>query len=124
MNTTKSPEILGNPDFQMMARLNDLKVEQRAQIADALISTKTWNDMSKKERKLCIDYLVSDSESEDELRRRLSEVGAGYVAVSWQDVDPNDKTSLEAQMIVKALGGPIAKNGAMVMISTMDDFDD
>lgn len=123
MNTTKSTEILGNPDFQMAARANDAKNGLRAQIADALISTKTWGDMTKKERDLCVHHLVSESESEDDLRRRLAEIGVGYVAVSWQDVDPNDKTSLEAQMIVKALGGPIAKNGALVMVSTMDDFD-
>lgn len=114
---------LGNSNFQMLARANEAKNRQRAQIADALISTKTWDDMTKKERDLCVHHLVSESESEDDLRRRLSEIGVGYVAVNWQDVNQSDKTSLEAQMIVKALGGPIAKNGALVMVNTMDDFD-
>lgn len=123
MNTTKSPEILGNPDFQLAAKAQDAKSGLRAQIADALISTKTWSDMTKKERDLCVHHLVSESEREADLRQRLTEIGVGYVAVSWQDVDPSDKTSLEAQMIVKALGGPIAKNGALVMVSTLDDFD-
>jgi len=119
---TQSPEILNNPDFQMAVKANDAKSGMRAQIADALISTKTWNDMDKKERKICIDHMVSESTTEAELRQRLTEIGVGYLAIAWQEVDPNDKTSLEAQMIVKALGGPIAKNGALVMVSTMDDF--
>lgn len=117
-----SPDILGNPNFQLAAMANDAKSQMRAQIADAIISTKTWIDMNKQERKICLDYLVSDSETETELRHRLTEIGISYFAISWQDVDPNDKTSIEAQMIVKALGDPIAKNGAMVMVNTMDDF--
>lgn len=120
---TESPDILGNRDIQMAAKASDIKTKMRSQIADAIISTKTWTDMNKKERKLCIDHLVSESETEAELRKRLTEIGVGYVAIDWMDVDPNDKTSLEAQMLVKALGGPIAKNGAMVMVNTMDDFD-
>lgn len=124
MNTDQGAlDILGDPKFHMAAKANDAKNGLRAQIADAIISTKTWGDMNKQERKLCIDYLVSESETEAELRQRLTEIGVGYVAVSWQDVDPNDKRSLEAQMIVRALGGPVSKNGALVMVSTMDDFD-
>lgn len=120
---TESLEILGNPGFQIAAKAEDAKTVLRAQIVDALISTKTWGDMTKKERDLCVHHLVSESESEANLRSRLAEIGVGYVAISWQDVDSNNKTSLEAQMIVKALGGPIALNGALVMVSTMDDFD-
>ncbi len=120
---TTSPEILGNPIFQMAAKAQDAKVMMRAQIVDALISTKTWDDMSKKERDFCIHHLVSESESEEDLRRRLADLGVGYVAVNWSDIDPSDKTSLEAQMIVKALGGPIAKNGALVTVMSLYDFD-
>ncbi len=120
---TESPEILGNSRIQMAAMANDSRTLMRAQIVDALTSTKTWDDMNKKERKLCVDHLISESESETDLRRRLSELGVGCVAVKWSDVDPNDKTALEAQMLVKALGGPTAKNGALVMVNTMDDFD-
>jgi hypothetical protein len=120
---TNSPDILGNPDIQMAAMANDIKAKMRAQIADTLISTKMWGDMDKKERKLCIDHMIAESETEAELRQRLAEIGVGSVAVNWLDVDSNDTKAREAQMLVKALGGPIAKNGAMVMVSTMDDFD-
>ena len=123
MNTTESPDILNNPTFQMAAKAQEMKGVMRAQIADVLISTKVWGNMTKQERKLCIDYLIGESESEDDLRRRLAEIGTGYVAVNWQNVDAANKTSLEAQMLVRALGGPIANNGAMVIVNTMDDFD-
>jgi len=122
MPTEKPLDILGNSSVQMAAKHNELQDRQRAQIADALISTKTWSSMAKKERELCIHYLINESTSEADLRHRLAEIGVGYVAVSWQDVDQNDKTSREAQILVKALGGPIAKNGAMVMVDTIDDF--
>ena len=120
---TESPDILGNPAIQMAARANDSKARMRAQIADTIISTKTWGDMNKKERKLCIDYAVSQSVNETELRVRLTEMDVGYVAIDWHDTDPNDKVALEAQMLIQALGGTIAKNGALVSVSTMDDFD-
>lgn len=116
-------EILNNPDVKLAALANDFKSGPRAQIADALMATKTWSDMDKKERELCIHHLISESENESELRQHFADLGVGYVAVSWSDVDQNDKTAREAQMLVKAMGGPIAKNGAMVMVNTMDDFD-
>ena len=120
---TEFPDILGNPAIQMAARANDSKARMRAQIADAIISTKTWGDMNKKERKLCIDYAVSQSVNETELRVHLTEMDVGYVAIDWHDTDPNDKVALEAQMLIQALGGTTAKNGALVSVSTMDDFD-
>jgi hypothetical protein len=115
-------EILNNPDMQMAAQAADSKSGLRAKLADLLMSTKTWSDMTANERKCCVHHVVSQSMTEDELREKLTEeLGVGYCAIEWGDVDPNDKTSREAQMIVKALGGMISMSGAMVMIMTAEE---
>lgn len=123
METNQSPEILGNPLFQLAVKAEDAKTLLLAQIAAVLISTKKWIDMSEEERHLCVHYLVNKSESETDLRSRLTENCIDYVDINWKEVDPNDKKSLEVQMIFKALGGLVAKNGALVRVIILDGFE-
>jgi hypothetical protein len=98
------------------------------QVVDAvvphLLQEKNWFEMNKTEREASLRYLVGQAESEESLRQSLSEVGVDDYMLSWSDVDPNDKTSLEAQALVKALGGLVAKSGALVSVDFWDyDFD-
>ena len=116
-----SPEILNNPAFQRLSQAEELKNKMRAGIAQQLIASKKLSAMKLTEREVCIRYIVGESTSEVELRNRLCELGLEYFDVFWSDVNPTDKTSLEAQMIVKALGGLIAKTGAMVNVTTVDE---
>ncbi len=116
-------EILENPTIQAAVRAEQFKDGLRAILANSLMSTKTWSDMNKDERMCCVQHVVGQSETEAELQQKLSEeLGAGYCAIDWNDVDPSDKTALEAQALVKALGGLISKSGALVMIMTPDDM--
>lgn len=114
-------EVLNNPDIQRAVKAQESKDGLRAALAESLMSTKTWADMDERERKVCKFALVSDSETEDELRAKLTSIGIDYFEISWHQVDENDKTDLEARMFVKALGGLVSKSGALVMIMTMDD---
>ena len=115
-------EILNNPMIQAAVMSEQIKGKLDSGLADQLISTKTWDEMSKNERKICVKHVVSQVESEQELRDRLrSDFGLGYVAINWHLSEPGDKTGDEARMLVAALGGLVAKNGALVMIRTADD---
>jgi hypothetical protein len=115
-------EILNNPTIKAAVMSQQIKGQLGSALADQLMSTKTWNDMTKNERKICIQHVVSQVESEEELRNRLqSDFALGYVAISWHLSEPGDKTGDEARMLVTALGGLVAKNGALVMIMTADD---
>ncbi|MCA9354298.1 MAG: hypothetical protein KC877_02135 [Candidatus Kaiserbacteria bacterium] len=94
------------------------------QVVDAvvphLLETKGWYEMDETEREASLRYLVGQANSEESLRQSLSELGVYDYMLSWSDVDPNNKTSLEAQALVKALGGLVAKNGALVNIHFWD----
>ena len=93
-----------------------------ADLADQLMSTKTYAAMTTIERKTCVRHIVSQVESKQELQERLQrDLGVGYCCISWHLSEPGDKTGDEARMLVKALGGLVAKNGALVMIMTPDD---
>lgn len=114
-------DVLNSPDVQAAVRLEKGKDALRAQLANLLTSTKTWETMNEKERKVCVQSIVSQVESELELSRRLNEIGCTDCAINWRDVDPNDQTGLEAQALVKALGGLVSKSGALVMVMTCED---
>lgn len=113
-----SPEILNDPSIQMLARHEQLKAEMSARIALQLMGTKSYEDMSPEERKVCVRALTAQSDTEVELRASLCELGMEYFDVNWSETNPEDKTSMEAQMLVRALGGLVSKNGSLVMIMT------
>ena len=116
-----SPEILNNPTIQMAVAAEQHKDKMVTDLAEQLISTKTWSNMNDKEHQICVRHIVLQASSEEELRKLLTEeLGTGYCSINWHLPPDGDKTGQEAQMLVKALGGLISKNGAMVMIMTMD----
>ena len=115
-------DILNSPVIQAAVRFEQSKDGMRAQLAKLLISTKTWETMTEKERKVCIQYIVTECESELELSRRLNDIGCTDCAIRWSDVDQKDIVAFEAQTLVKALGGLVAKNGALVMIMTTENY--
>lgn len=115
-------EILNDPHIKAAVKLEGYKDKMVADLADRLMSTKTYADMSANERKTCVRHVVSQVESEQELGDRLRrDLGLDYFCINWHLSEPGDKTGEEARMLVKALGGLIAKNGALVMIMTADD---
>lgn len=114
-------DVLNDPHIKGAIRLEQMKDGMCAQLGQLLISTKTWETMTGNERKVCVRYIASDSSSEIELSRRLNDIGCTDCAICWKDTDPNDKTSLEARALIKALGGLVSKNGALVMMMTADD---
>lgn len=116
-------EILNNPTVQRAIRAEQSKDGLRKVLAEALMSTKTWPNMISDERRVCVHHIVSQSETEEELHSRLTnELGLGHRSVSWMDVDQNNKVELEAQALLKALGGLLSKNGALVNIMTPDEI--
>lgn len=115
-------DVLNNPHVVAAAKLEGHKDKMVADLADQLMSTKTYSAMTANERKICVRHIVSQVESEQELQERLQrDLGAGYCCINWHLSEPGDKTGDEARMLVKALGGLVAKNGALVMIMTPDD---
>lgn len=116
-------DVLNNPHVRAAVAHETAKDKLIADMAEQLLSTKTWGDMSKNELKICVRNIVSQVESEDELRERLTkELGFGYCAINWHLSDAGDKTGDEARALVKALGGLVSKNGALVKIMTADDM--
>lgn len=115
--------ILNNPHVRAAVAHETAKDKLVGDMAEQLMSAKVWRDMSKNERKICVRYIVSQVESEDELRERLTdELNIGYCAISWHLSGDGDKTGDEARALVKAMGGLVAKNGALVQIMTVDDM--
>ena len=114
-------EILDNPHIRMAVALETRKDALVADLADRLLTTKAWADMTDNEWKICIRNIVTSVESEEELRERLGTLGVGSCAIDWHLAEHGDKTGDEARMLVKALGGLVAKNGALVMIMTADE---
>jgi hypothetical protein len=117
---TPTPDIINNPSIRRLGQFEDQKRKMLSVIAEQLIMSKGWSQMSDKEQEVCMGHVVGLAENEADLRNRLCELGLEYFEVSWTDVDSGDKSSLEAQMLVKALGGLSSKNGAFVIVMTVE----
>lgn len=116
-------DILNDPCVKAAVQFEGHKDKLIADLAEQIMSAKNWQHMTKDERKTCIRYVVSQVSSEDELRARLqSDFALGHVAINWQLSDAGDKTGDEARMLVKALGGLVSRNGALVSIMTAEDM--
>ena len=115
-------EILNNPTIKNAVKLEQHKDGMIGTLAEVLMSTKTWPYMNTSERRVCIRHIVNQVESEDDLRQRLrNELGLSCCAINWSSPVHGDKTDEEARMLVKALGGLVAKNDALVMIMTAEN---
>ena len=90
-------------------------------VVEPLLRNKSWEDMDGVERRACVRALVVQTESEGELLEGLALLGIEDFSVAWHLPDPDDQTGQEAQMLVKALGGLVSKNGALVMIMTPEE---
>jgi hypothetical protein len=119
--STPSPDILGNADIRALGQRAQLENKLRAGVARQLIASKKFSDMTAAERKVCVQFLVGETSSEAELCLRFGEVGLDFFQIDWQDTDPNDRTSMEALALVRALGGMISKTNALVMVMTVED---
>jgi hypothetical protein len=114
-------DVLNNPDIKAAVLFEEVKNQLCSNLAEQLMGTKTWSNMNKKERDICLKHVVSQVESEQELTDRLrADFGITYAAINWYKPDDGDQTGQEALMFVQALGGLVSKNGAMVMIMTRD----
>lgn len=92
-----------------------------SEVVESLMRNKTWAEMDAVERRACVRIIVLRAESEDDLREHLTELGVEDFAINWHLSEPGYQIGQEAQMLVKALGGLVAKNGALVMIMTPDE---
>jgi hypothetical protein len=78
--------------------------------------------MDKQTIELHIRRIAIECKSETELAQRLTdELGFSGALINWYE--PTDQTGVEARDLVRAFGGLISKNGAMVsvMIYTLSD---
>lgn len=91
------------------------------EVIEPLLRNKSWEDMNGIERRACVRALVVQAESEGELLGGLALLGIEDFSVAWHLSDPDDQTGQEARMLVKALGGLVSKNGALVMIMTPEE---
>lgn len=116
-------EIIGNPIIENAIQHQSVRAQLGGMAAERLIDSVPWGDMSPAQRKICIRHTVSQVETEHELQQRLQADFDIYDAcINWYLPEEGDQTGKEAQMLVKALGGLIAKNGALVQIMTFDDL--
>ena len=84
----------------------------------ALVSepSRDWTDLSDDEIKAAVKEIVRTSESDDEIKRRVAdELGNPYGMAITSHL-PTDDVGQQAQALVECLGGPVRKDGAMVMI--------
>ena len=109
-------DVLSNPVIVKAVNFEEKKDILRAMIAPKIISEKKWTEMMKDEKDLCMHYIVSSSNSKDEVENKLKDLGAGCCSIAWSDVDPDDQTSLEAQALIRSMGGLVSQNGALVNI--------
>jgi hypothetical protein len=107
-----------NPRRALAFAISVIKSYKWIKLADsivpAIINHRSYHEMSDLEVEIAAKYIIRDSSSEEEIRTRLSEE-LGYS----DDIDmsisiPEDATGREARELLKALGGLIMKNGAMV----------
>ena len=86
------------------------------QIAPGLLG-KPFDSMKPVEVEIVLRHIVATSSSEEEILKRIKgELGCPYTP-SLSFKQPKDRVEREACELVKALGGLITKNGAMVMMT-------
>lgn len=79
-------------------------------------SSSGWTSLSDEEIKKKVREIVATSTSDDEIKERVAkELGCPYGIAITSHV-PTDDVGRQAQCLVSCLGGPIRKDGAMVMI--------
>lgn len=116
--------VLGNEMIQEAVESERIRNAFVVEVLEPLIMClKSWEDMDSGERQACVRAAVLASESEGELLENLDILGMGKedFSVSWHLSDPGDQTGDEARMLVRALGGLVSKNGALVMIRTAEE---
>ncbi len=80
------------------------------------MADKTFRDMTDAEIKAAAQTIVRSSETEDEVKRRIAaELDYPY-SITITSHNPTDDVGRQARTIVRALGGLVLKNGAMVMV--------
>ncbi len=87
-----------------------------AAIADRLLAVKRWTDMSSEERRICMESLVRDSGTEEELKTRFqAELGVEHVVIIWKA--PTSKAEEEIHSLARLEGQLVSKSGALVEIT-------
>lgn len=79
-----------------------------------ILPKKNYREMTDDEIEIAARHIIITSSSEEEVHRRLLEE-LDYSGMSLRTSIPNDAAGREARELVRGLGGPIMKNGAMVM---------
>lgn len=114
--------VLRDPVVQQHAIAAEILDAVLAPFAEMILAAKEWYAMDAEERAICIRHLVGMSESEARLSQWLDDMGCHQHMIQWMDVDPNDTTALEAQVLLRALGGLVAANGALVIVTADDEM--
>lgn len=113
-------KIIGNPIIEQRIRRQDLDA---ILLDSTLVDTVPWSDMSLEQRRLCIRHTVLQVDTEKELRQRLlTDFGICDAAIVWYMPEDADQYDMEVQILVRALGGLVAKNGTLVQIMTFENI--
>jgi len=108
-----------NPDKALRAaRLTIASAKRNEQLISigALVTKgKTYYDMTDPEIELAAKNIISTSSSEEEVHERLRDELDYPYSISLHTDIPTDSAGREARELVRALGGLVMKNGAMVM---------
>lgn len=114
-------KVLNNPYVCAAVDLEEAKDKVFSIMAKKLLQTKIWSDMTAYEKKIYLRHVVLQVESEDELNDHLIKKLDVDFSIMWYLPDPGDQAGEEARALLKALGGLVAKNGALVQIMTYED---
>jgi hypothetical protein len=80
-----------------------------------LAEKRRYDDMSDVQIEIAVRGIITDSSSEEEVTERLRAMGYEGEVMFHMHL-PTDEISKEARELVRGLGGPIMKNGAMAQI--------
>lgn len=83
---------------------------------DEFLEEPCWPNISDNDLKLAARQILVTSTDENEFKRRLRDELCYPYEVAITSHMPTDQVGFEARAIVRALGGPMLKNGAMVMV--------
>lgn len=83
----------------------------------SLVNSNTWKWMNEKERETFLNRTVSQVVSEEELHKRLADVGCTEVMCDWLEVKPDDPELIKARDFYLRSGRPVSKTGALVSFS-------
>ena len=108
-----------NPRKALSLAMSIIESAKRTKLIDLIgeivVQRKTYEDMTDVEVKAAARHIISTSNSENEVRRRIQDELGYPHDIDLHTTIPDDATGREARELVRGLGGLVMKNGAMAM---------